>query len=182
MAATSQCVNRSGQPETEFSSDAGEYFMSVFVLQTAYPVLMEMISISGFFLIFGKSRRAPPKRFPFSFFWPSRRTEWPSKQTQTHLSLHFTQQSAEARGAARNYHTERTAEWMNKNWCQKEDRIKDFVPFQHNHMLASGHGRLAMWCHFPECRASPFSCERVRRLLHADWTLSIWRENAERAE
>lgn len=46
----------------------------------AYPVLMEMISISGFFLIFGKSNGAPPNRFPLSFFWPSSLTEWPSNK------------------------------------------------------------------------------------------------------
>lgn len=53
---------------------------------------MEMISISGFFLIFGKSNRAPPSRLPLSFFGPSRRTEWPSQHTHTHtmLALHIT--------------------------------------------------------------------------------------------
>lgn len=68
-----------------------EHFIS---LKAAYPVLMEMISISGFFLIFGKSSRAPPNRFPLSFFWPSSLTEWPSneayKYTLTWVSqLHF---------------------------------------------------------------------------------------------
>lgn len=48
--------------------------------RAAYPVLMEMISISGFFLIFGKSNGAPPNRFPLSFFWPSSLTEWPSNK------------------------------------------------------------------------------------------------------
>lgn len=64
--------------------------------RAAYPVLMEMISISGFFLIFGKSNGAPPNRFPLSFFCPSSLTEWPSNKahrpalawvTQFHFNL-----------------------------------------------------------------------------------------------
>lgn len=63
-------------------------------LRDTYPVLMEMISISGFFLIFGKSNRAPPKRFPLFFFWPSSLTEWPSNKTYKYTlasatELHF---------------------------------------------------------------------------------------------
>lgn len=49
-------------------------------LRDTYPVLMEMISISGFFLIFGKSNGAPPNRLPLLFFWPSSLTEWPSNK------------------------------------------------------------------------------------------------------
>lgn len=51
-------------------------------LRDTYPVLMEMISISGFFLIFGKSSLAPPNRLPLSFFWPRSLTEWPLNQVQ----------------------------------------------------------------------------------------------------
>lgn len=77
----------------------------MFVRHTAYPVLMEIISISGFFLILGKSSRAPPSRFPFSFFWPSRRTEWPWTQTQRHT-----------KGLAQNV----MPQAMNIDWCQRE--------------------------------------------------------------
>ncbi len=86
---------------------------------TSYPVLMEMISISGFFLILGRSSRAPPRRLPFSFFWPSRRTEWPATHTRSRII---------------------TPQAMNTDWCQR-DGIKDCALFQHNHTLASGHER-----------------------------------------
>lgn len=58
-------------------------------LRDTHPVLIEMISINGFFLIFGKSSLAPPNRFPLSFFWPRSLTEWPSNQAQdTHQHCH----------------------------------------------------------------------------------------------
>lgn len=41
----------------------------------SYPVLIEMISMRGFFLILGRSSLAPPSLRPPSFFCPSRRTE-----------------------------------------------------------------------------------------------------------
>lgn len=104
----------------------------MFVRHTAYPVLMEIISISGFFLILGKSSRAPPSLFPFSFFWPSRRTEWPWTQTQRHTQ-----------GMAQNHHA------ASHEYRLMPKRIKVCVPFQHNHTLTLGHKRQAASCHFP---------------------------------
>lgn len=58
---------------------------SVFCTSVAvsYPVLMEMISMRGFFLILGKSSLAPPSLRPPSFFWLNRRTEWPENNKHT---------------------------------------------------------------------------------------------------
>lgn len=53
------------------------WVLSSTCVSVSYPVLMEMISIRGFFLILGRSSLAPPSLRPPSFFWPNRRTEWP---------------------------------------------------------------------------------------------------------
>ena len=46
-------------------------------INTSYPVLIAIISISGFLLIFGKLRDAPPAFLPSCFLGPSARTWFP---------------------------------------------------------------------------------------------------------
>lgn len=58
----------------------------VFV-SVSYPVLIEMISMRGFFLILGRSSLAPPSLRPPSFFCPNRRTEWPEKGRKSTLLI-----------------------------------------------------------------------------------------------
>lgn len=51
----------------------------------SYPVLIEMISMRGFFLILGRSSLAPPSLRPPSFFCPNRRTEWPESRRRNNF-------------------------------------------------------------------------------------------------
>ena len=63
--------------------------------QETHPVLMAIISISGFFRILGRSKAAPPILRPSLFFLPSSRTVLPRVEIILLISLKCINQSLE---------------------------------------------------------------------------------------
>ena len=76
-----KCIN--GLAEVSVNHQSTMYTNSLLREPLLYPVLMAMISTSGFFLTFGRLRSAPPVFRPSRFFWPNSRTVWPFSVSST---------------------------------------------------------------------------------------------------